>query len=139
VSFAPIILPEVPCESPAALCEGKQNPSVVPSYENNYEPLSSEEEQPESEDESQHEPPESELVSSVHAVEPSSEEEELTLTRLSTTAPRTKPVVSLPSMLLLLVDEESGEEKGAEKGAEKAEEPWPDCAAAPVGSNVCGT
>jgi hypothetical protein len=49
-----------------------------------YEPLSSEEEQPESEDESQHEPPESEMVSSVHVEELSLEGE---LKRLSTTNP----------------------------------------------------
>jgi hypothetical protein len=54
------------------------------------EPLSSEEEQPESEDESQHEPPESEMVWSVHVEELSFEEEPK---RLSTTAPRTNPVV----------------------------------------------
>jgi hypothetical protein len=56
-----------------------------------YEPLPSEEEHPESEDESQHELPESESVLSVHVEEVSSADEELN--KLSTAAPTINPVV----------------------------------------------
>ena len=91
-----------------------------------YDPLSSEEEHPESEEESQHELPESESVASVHAEELSAEESGEELHRLSMTAPTITPVVESPSSLWLVFAKVSGEDEGEENGAESGEEPGPE-------------
>jgi hypothetical protein len=100
------------------LCGDSRFPMLCPAR-NDYEPLSSEEEQFESDKESQHEQLESDPVLSAHVEELSSEEE---LKTSLTTAPRTRPVEMPLSFLLPAADDERGEEEGAQKGAESGEE-----------------
>jgi hypothetical protein len=136
VSFAPITLHEVRCEVPSAFVRGRLDSQWLRTARKGYEPSSSEKEQSELEEESQHELPESEPVLSGQGEELLSDEEGEK--KLSTTAPRTILVVQSLSLLRVGADDERGEKEAAEKGAESGEEPWPDCAATPAGNRVLG-